>query len=151
MTTLNLSEESRTVEQLAAVMLKEQDDLIKANIENIPSLLEEKSQLLQQLSQLAYQRYQQLAGLGFEASEDGMQAWAKSKKDLSLDSAWEKLRRSLEKTRELNRLNGLLINKYLTRNQQTLQALLVNAGASNLYGPNGQTTTHNQLRSHIIG
>lgn len=151
MTTLNLSEESRTVEQLAAVMLKEQDDLIKANIENIPSLLEEKSQLLQQLSQLAHQRYQQLAGLGFEASEDGMQAWAKANKDLSLDSAWEKLRRSLEKTRELNRLNGLLINKYLTRNQQTLQALQVNTGASNLYGPNGQTTTHSQLRSHIIG
>jgi flagella synthesis protein FlgN len=151
MTTLNFSEESRTVEQLTAVMLKEQDDLIKANIENIPSLLEEKSQLVQQLSRLTHQRYQQLSALGFQASEDGMLAWEKSNKDLSLNSAWTNLRLSLEKTRELNRLNGLLINKHLTRNQQALQALQVNSGTPNLYGPNGQTTTHSQLRSHIIG
>jgi flagella synthesis protein FlgN len=151
MTPLNFNEESRIVEALASVLLKEQNDLIKANIDNIPGLLEEKSQLVQQLSRLAHQRYQQLSALGFEASEDGMLAWAKSNKDQSLDSAWKKLRQSLEKNRELNRLNGLLINKHLSRNLQALQVLQVNSGASNLYGPNGHTTTHNQLRAHIVG
>jgi flagella synthesis protein FlgN len=56
----------------------------------------------------------------------------------------------LARTKETNRLNGVLINKHFSRNQQILNHLQGKPEAGNMYGKNGQAKTSAYNRSVLM-
>ena len=148
----HLSEEYKAASQLIALLKREQIHLIEATIEGLPELTEEKAQVVSQMMQLASARYKKLASAGFAPSEQGMQDWLKSpavKSDAK--KVWDELISFAKSAKELNRTNGLLINKHMTRNQLALNVLNVNVHGGSFYGPDGQSTGKTTSRNLVIG
>lgn len=148
---ISIEQESRTVSRLIEILEQEQSYLINADIEQIQTLLEEKSKLLQSLNMSSQERYQWLSAAGYSANETGMSDWLKQNSENALQTSWLTMQQALFKAKELNRVNGMLINKHFTRNQQLLNTLQGQTEVDNFYGPNGQATSKVRMRGAIIG
>ena len=149
-TAISIEQESRTVGSLIETLEQEQSCLIQADFERVQTLLEVKSALLQSLNQLSQERYQWLSAAGYPANESGMSDWLKENREHALQTSWLTMQQSLLKAKELNRINGMLINKHLTRNQQLLSTLRGQTESGQFYGPSGQTTSNGRLRGAVI-
>jgi flagella synthesis protein FlgN len=147
---ISIEQESRTVDRLIETLEQEQSCLIQADFEQVQTLLEEKSTLLQSLNQLSQERYQWLSTAGYPANESGMSDWLKENREHALQTSWLTMQQALLKAKELNRINGMLINKHLTRNQQLLSTLRGQTEIDQFYGPSGQTTSNGRLRGAVI-
>jgi flagella synthesis protein FlgN len=138
----SLNEERNAAEALLAVLQKEQDVLVSADVSDLPNLTDEKARIASRMSSLANDRYNLVAEAGYEASEHGMEAWTKSGDATdAVRDAWNALLAVARDGKERNRVNGLLIQQYMARNQNALNVLLSHAQAGNVYGPNGQSST----------
>lgn len=149
MPAISFHTEVQLASQLLALLANEQAVLTGNEIAAMEQLLQEKSQLIQQLSLASQQRYQALAKLGLEASETGMQQWLLDNKDAALAKEWSQFQDVLSRSKETNRINGLLINKHFSRNQQLLGVLQGAGKAGQFYGPDGQASVASQPRSGI--
>ncbi|HQN64436.1 MAG TPA: flagellar protein FlgN [Methylophilus sp.] len=129
--------DAKLVEQLLWLLMREQTSLIDADIDAVEYLLDEKSRLLQSISASIQARYDALAKLGFEASENGMSSWVEKRGTPEQVQYWKDFQQTLSRAKEMNRLNGQLINKHFNVNQQALN-LLQGGQASGVYGANGQ-------------
>lgn len=138
MTTISFEQDVVLVNKLLAVLSREQTSLVAADVDAIESLLEEKSALLQSLSSVATARYELLGNNGFEANESGMAAWLGQQSKSALNASWTNLQKSLAQAKEMNRLNGMLIGRHFSRNQQMLNQLQGTTESSGVYGRNGQ-------------
>jgi flagella synthesis protein FlgN len=150
-TAISIEHESRAVGRLVEILEQEQGYLINADIDQIQPLLEEKSTLLQSLNASSQERYQWLSAAGFTANESGMSEWLKQSSEDALQTSWLTMQQALFKAKELNRVNGMLINKHFTRNQQLLSTLQGQTEVDNFYGPNGQATSKVRMRGAILG
>lgn len=139
----------RLVDDLLLMLTREQVSLINIDIDAVEQLLDEKAVLLQKISASAQSRYKVLATLGFEASEAGMANWVKKHGDAKLVHAWGEFQKTLQQAKELNLLNGQLINKHFSRNQEFLHELQGRPNGLGMYGPNGQTTSRSFSRAAI--
>lgn len=150
-TLISFEQEQKLVSELHALLKSEQSSLIENDIDAIETLLDQKAQLLQALGSSSKSRYEALASQGFEASESGMSQWI-VKQQAAVRNAWVGLQRMLNEAKELNRVNGMLVNKFFRRNQQML-ALLQSGGnqSAGLYGANGQALHHKQMRGAVLG
>lgn len=141
----SLREEHRAALSLLAVLRQEQLQLalqlVDADIDGLLALTAEKTKAVARMSELAKRRHRALSAAGFAANEAGIQVWLDSEPALEEGRrTWQDLMSVLESAQELNRINGLLINKNMTRNQQALSVLQNGAQIGDFYGPNGQTT-----------
>jgi len=147
----NLQEECRLTEQLIELLKQEQAQLVKADIEGLIAVTEEKSRIVAEISVTTNRRYRALANAGFDAREGGMRAWLNASVGTTeVNRRWQKLLQLAQTVKNLNNTNGLLISKHMTRNQKALNVLQGNLGG-NLYGPNGQSTSHVRPRGVIVG
>lgn len=149
MPSISFDVEAQLASQLLALLEQEQAVLIGAEVEAMEQLLQEKSGFIQQLSLASQQRYQALAAMGFDASEEGMQRWLLQHKDAALAASWAQFQDVLARSKETNRVNGLLINKHFSRNQQLLDVLQNTHKTSQFYGPDGQASAASKLRPGI--
>lgn len=150
-TTISFEQDAHLAQQLLMLLHKEQSSLVAIDVDAMERLLEEKSVLLNQMSEVAQKRYQRLAGFGFEASELGMTAWVKQQKNQIIQAAWNNFQKMLIQAKEMNRLNGVLIGKHFQRNQEMLTQLQLAAnGTTSVYGKNGQTSGVGRQRSALI-
>lgn len=149
---ISFDDEHRLVVELHALLKAEQQALVDNDIEAIESMLDKKAELIQALSLKSHVRYQKLASEGYSADEDGMANWLIKQSQNTARSAWMGLQKLLTEAKELNRVNGMLVGKFLSRNQQVLN-LIKNGGnnAASLYGPNGQSTFGRQSRGVVLG
>jgi flagella synthesis protein FlgN len=146
-----LAEEYRLTQQMIELLKQEQAHLIKADIEGLIAITDEKSKTAAKMAELANQRHQALAKAGFAPQDGGMQTW------LDTDSArpeaienWQELLKLTKSAKSMNNTNGLLINKHMTHNQKALNVLRGNIGG-NFYGPNGQSTATFRPRGLVVG
>jgi flagella synthesis protein FlgN len=137
-------------EELLATIRNEQSALIKADINAIEQLLDEKSAVLQRMNSAVLNRYEALAANGFEPNEDGMTEWLKIQAEPALNKAWMAFKKNLIQAKELNRLNGILISKQFNLNKQLLNHLQGNSDSSDVYSRNGQAKTQSGLRSATL-
>ena len=129
------------MDELLAVLHHEQTCLVTVDMESLPQLTDEKARIASQLSDLAKQRYDVLGQASYDASEAGMEKWAQSAKAPAVvRDAWNTLLGSARDGKELNRVNGLLIQQQMSRNQNALHNLFANTQGGNFYGPDGQST-----------
>lgn len=141
--------EAALVEKLQALLEQEQSALASFQIDVIERLLDEKTQLLNQLAIQTQQRYQTLASLGYEGNETGMASWLASRNEPQIHAAWQSFQANLTRSKEINRVNSVLVTRQFNRNQQILNALN-SAGTGNLYGPNGQAAISMGMRGGIV-
>ncbi len=148
--TISFEKDAKLAIELLATIRKEQSALIRADIDAIEALLDEKSEVLQRMNLVVLNRYDALAANGFEPNEVGMSEWLKKQAKPVLNEAWTALRKTLIQAKELNRLNGILISKQFNLNQQLLSHLQGNSGAGDVYGRNGQAKTQSATRAALM-
>lgn len=146
---ISFEQDAQLVNDLLAALSREQSSLIMMDIDAIEGLLEEKSVLLQRISATAKTRYDVLAKKGFESNEAGMLAYIKQQAKPSINKAWADFQKALSQAKEMNRLNGTLINKHFNRNQQLLNHLQGGSSAGVVYGRDGQAKPQSSSRSTL--
>ena len=80
-----------------------------------------------------------------------MQAWVASQTTGSAADIWAELLTLTQSAKETNRVNGLLINTHLTRNQLALNVMHGADQRSGFYGPDGQSKISVAARNLVIG
>jgi flagella synthesis protein FlgN len=147
---ITFEQDVKLVSNLLEVLMREQSSLVMADIDAIEIAMEEKSFLLQNISITANNRYAALAASGFEANESGMIAWLKRQEKPAFSESWAHFQKLVSQAKEINRLNGLLINKHFNRNQQLLNHLQGNSANGSVYGKNGQAKSQSNSRSSLV-
>jgi len=147
---ISFEQDAKLLDSLLALLAREQSHLLKAEIEAIEAIIEEKSILLQQMNLAARSRYDALKNNGFDANEAGMDVWVQRQGKQSLSTAWAKFQKALAEAKEMNRLNGMLISKNFNRNQELLNHLQGNTGSDSVYGRDGQAKSKTPTRSGLI-
>lgn len=143
---ISFEQDAHLMNKLLDALSREQTSLVMADIDSIEAVIEEKSVLLQSINITAKSRYEALAANGFEPSEVGMMAWLKHQAKPTINELWESFQKALNQAKEMNRLNGMLINKHFNRNQQLLNHLQGNSSAGDVYGRNGQAKSQSPFR-----
>lgn len=147
----SLREEHTAITLLLELLKQEQLQLVAADIDGLNQLTPHKAALLTQLSVLASQRHIALGACGFPSREEGMDAWLPTCDDASAAPLWTETLAMMREAKEMNRLNGMLINKHLVHTQGALNSLRPPAQSGNFYGANGQTTSNAASRRLVIG
>lgn len=145
----SLQAELDKITALLDILKQEQQDLVAADIEHLTTLTPQKSHLVNEMATLATARHQALAEAGFPAMEAGMESWLAAQHDDAANMLWQRLLDQTRAAKELNRLNGVLINKHLGQTQGALQAL--RPQQTTVYGPSGMTTGGVTRRGFIAG
>jgi flagellar biosynthesis protein FlgN len=148
---LLLREEQRLIAALLEILKEEQQSLVAADIDQLSVLTPRKSELINQMAVLATERHKALAGSGFEAREAGMEVWLAAHGTPEDKALWNGVLEQTREAKELNRLNGMLINKQLSHTQGALQTLRPQGQAGAVYGPSGRTTTSTTSRGFLAG
>lgn len=149
----SLKAEQQTVASLVELMKQEQQMLVALDVDALAELTPTKNALLQELAALAKQRHAALAAAGCEASEAGMEPWLAVAGNPEVRAEWETLLALGREAKELNRVNGMLINKQLAHNQGVLNALRTPVGSptGGMYGASGQTLGAGPSKRFVVG
>ena len=136
-----LAEEKTLLQQFVDVLKKEQSALSSGRIDELPGCTEQKAQLVADLNRLAEQRRTFLSSHQLSNDKAGVDRWCASHPDQK-DAArqWADILSFASEARELNRLNGVLIQLRMQHNIRALEALQGGKDALDLYGPDGQST-----------
>lgn len=122
-------------------LLQEEQEILKAgNPDALPAIAERKAEAVRKLAPLAAARNGELARSGFSADRNGIENWlTRTGSSQTARQAWERLQALAAEAKELNRLNGELIQMRMQNNSQALEVLLA-AGRQDLYGADGQAS-----------
>jgi len=103
---VSFTQDTLLVAELIALLEREQAHLVKADVDAIEAILEEKSLLLQRLNLAAKARYQLLQANGFSSNESGMSDWvekqAKKRYHSSL-GCFPKVSRTSKRAKQIKR------------------------------------------------
>ena len=145
--------EHERINALVELMKQEQQLLVAADAIRLDDITPRKVALVQELAQLSRERHAALGGAGFNAAEAGMEPWLAAHGDQAARSAWAQLLALTSEAKELNRVNGMLINRQMAHNQTVLNALRTPTAApeSTLYGAKGQTFGSAPSRRFVVG
>ena len=145
------NQDVKLLNDLVSLLSKEQLSLVNMDIDVIEDILDEKSELIQQITESSQARHQALGKAGYDANENGMATWVRANAQPKEEAAWQAFQKQLAQAKELNRVNGQMINQHFKRNQQTLNLLQGKSpnAAAGVYGPNGQTSTLSHTRSTL--
>jgi len=140
-----LIEEHSTVEAFASILTLESKALTAVSpLEQLPGIVEKKTELVGVLARLEATRDAQLAELGFPAGWPGMELAAST--DTRIAAQWSLLQKAAERARRANTHNGELIRVRMNYNERALAALQVNVPRkSGFYGPDGRIPSQQGL------
>jgi flagella synthesis protein FlgN len=147
--TISFKQDVALAETLVAILSREQNNLVNANIDAIEAIIEEKSVVMQQMTHALQERYKLLGENRYEPNDAGLMQWLGAQNDVSIKQEWLGFQKLLTKAKELNRVNGILINKHFNRNQQQLNVLKSGNSSGEFYGPNGQSSSQSFLRGSL--
>jgi len=130
--------ESTALKDFIRLLETEQLALRNEQTEQIQTLADNKTTMVQELSRLVNARRNGMLSRGIEIEPGSMEAWLQAHSASSLP-AWHEIQQLATHAQNMNRTNGELIQVRMRHNQQTL-TMLHNAthSANGLYGPDGQ-------------
>lgn len=137
----NLEAEVRVFQDFIQVLQTEQDALVQGNVDPLLELARIKSEKVVLLSKLAESRTRFLGVQGYSQEHGGMAKWLQQLdgRNPQIVELWQQLLALAENAKQLNQINGSMIDTRLRNNQQALTILQAAAKQSALYGPDGQT------------
>lgn len=134
-----ITRERDATREFIDVLHKEQHALQQPNMSLLRALATEKAHQAQQLTQLADARNRWLAMLGHTQNRLGMERGLQDCPAAA--AAWKELLQLAETVRQLNKINGILVDQRLRYVQQRLSALQSSVNSipgAGLYGSDGQ-------------
>lgn len=149
-----LRDEKQLITTLLDLLKQEQQLLVSADSDGLTTVTPLKSSLVAQMAQLAEQRHGALGAAGYAPREAGMETWLDACKDAAAASLWQDLLALTREAKEMNRVNGMLINKQMAHNQAVLNAMrqpAARSGENAFYGPTGQATASGPSRRYVVG
>ncbi|MFJ3058430.1 flagella synthesis protein FlgN [Herbaspirillum sp. NPDC087042] len=135
-----LNQEKGAMQRLIEKLRQEQALLSEASAEGMTEIITDKAAIVAEMTTLAGNRHRQLAELGYVDDETGMQKWMNEQGSDADKDIWADLFELAQDAKELNRVNGLLIGKKLSVNQNALTVLQGKTGTGSFYGPDGQSS-----------
>ena len=147
----SLREEQQLITQLVDVLKQEQAHLVVADVTGLTAVTPTKTTLVQRMTVLANQRHRALGAAGFIAGEAGMEPWITRSGGSDARALWLQLLEQTRAAKELNRVNGLLINRHMGYTQSALDALRPKVKANSVYGPSGMTNNSTRSRGFLAG
>ena len=116
----------------------EQQALLNEQTEQVQTLADDKTKIVQELTKLVDARRNDMFTRGIKVEPGSMETWLKTHTPINLP-AWHEIRQLAIHAQHMNHTNGELIQVKMRHNQQTL-IMLHNAthSANGLYGPDGQ-------------
>jgi flagellar biosynthesis protein FlgN len=135
-----IAEEAQVVQQFVDLLSLEQTALSAGDTDGLPALAEQKSKLAVRLDNIAAQRNATLVAMGFTTDRSGIEAWCiqHPAEKITMDT-WASIIKLAREARELNRLNGELIQLRMNVTAAALEALRASKNSLDLYGPDGQS------------
>lgn len=134
-----LSEERAAVREFVDMLQREQLLLTENDIEPLLPLAEQKSAHAVRLNQLSEACRKLLEKISARLDNGEIETWMKANSAEAL-SMWREVRTLAGQAKQLNNVNGELIQMKLRHNQQTFTALSGAVNQANLYGANGQAS-----------
>jgi flagella synthesis protein FlgN len=148
----HLRDEQQLIGAIVALMKTEQRFLISADADGLSTLTPKKLQLAQKAAELSRLRHRALSVAGFTAAESGMEPWLAVGGNDALRAEWNALLELTREAKELNRVNGLLVNKQMAHTVGMLNALRpAGNDAGGVYGPGGQAMPVGPSRRYVVG
>lgn len=139
--------EVTAIQRFVGLLEVEQEMLVKGEIDELMELVREKNGVIARLAALAAERSRCLAAEGLAADRAGVSAWFEAHPgETAARTIWASLLSLASRARELNRVNGELIQLRMQHNAQALEALTHTNSALGLYGPDGQNTPASSRR-----
>jgi flagella synthesis protein FlgN len=132
-----LTEERQAVRGFVALLQDEQALLTENSIEPLATLAESKSAHAFRLNTLAETRHRLLLGCIPQLTAAAIVDWLQKNSPDGL-RIWQEILTLSDQARQLNRINGELIQMKLRHNQQVLTALSRAVNQADLYGSDGQ-------------
>jgi flagella synthesis protein FlgN len=142
---VTLVEEYSAVEAFASVLTLETKALAALSpLEQLPPIVEKKTELIGVLATLEHTRDEQLAALGLPGGRKGMELAAAT--DARIEAQWQLLQKAAERARRTNTNNGELIRVRMDYNQRALEVLQVKVPQKvGFYGPDGRIPAHSAV------
>jgi flagella synthesis protein FlgN len=130
-------DETAAVAAFEALLAFEQKALTAARpLEVLPTLIERKTALTEQIAVLEKQRDSQLGELGLPPGFVGMQQAVVG--DEVLMGHWQELLAGAKRAQRRNNNNGVLIRTRMEFNRRTLDAMRIAPVKQGFYGPDGR-------------
>lgn len=147
-----LRDEQQVIGSIVELMKTEQQLLISADADGLSTITPNKLQLAQRAATLSRVRHKALGAAGFSASEAGMEPWLAVGGNAEHRDAWNSLLELTREAKELNRVNGMIVNRQLGQTQAALSELRgPGGGGAGVYGPAGQTMSSGPSRRFVVG
>ncbi|MFZ6672372.1 flagella synthesis protein FlgN [Undibacterium sp. Xuan67W] len=149
----SLQNELSAMTSLTEILKLEQAALIEGHVNDLNEFTKRKGLCIAQVAELEKIRSTHLEEMGFSSDLNGINAFlAQAPAETTIADNWTQLLAIAEKAKEINRTNGILINRQLMRNQGALNVLQQSNPAGAMYGPNGQAKIQNITgRGLVIG
>ncbi|MGN6390030.1 MAG: flagella synthesis protein FlgN [Burkholderiaceae bacterium] len=144
-----LAQELALADTLRSLLERERECLGLGDVEGVSAIATEKATAVAGLAALGEERQACLAAAGIGADAGAVNDWIVATGG-DVEATWCALLALASEAREANRVNGLLIQRHLSRNRTALN-VLHGATQTGLYGPDGQSTLHKPLRGVIAG
>lgn len=135
----SLAQEFVVLTRMQELLQSERTVLKNGTFDALPDLINEKARVISEITVLAHGRHEALTAIGREASETSMQEWIGAAGSDAERQQWSQLLALAKNVKELNRLNGVLMNKHRKINQQ-MMSLFSGMVGNNFYGPDGQSS-----------
>lgn len=145
----SLAQEHGLAAQLFEALGREEAALLDNDADALSQATHGKSQLIAGFVTLHQQLRRLLGQAGLPERDGSMASWVARQSDPSVQQQWRELLDCAQRAQELNRTNGLLIQRLSVRNQAALAALR-GPGGSELYGQGGLTGLRTRFRT-ILG
>ncbi len=137
-----IDQEVEVMQSLTQILDEEQLVLVNNEAEKLETITPNKNQLLAKVVDLEKHRVTVLQQLGVSNDTSGMrQLFSANLHNPKLEASWQSLLSLSAEAQEKNRMNGLLINRQLNKNQATLNVLQAGTAhqAGSMYGADGQS------------
>jgi flagellar biosynthesis protein FlgN len=127
--------ERETLEQCVALLEQEQKLLIDGDIDALPALTRKKNSAVALAARSTATREHCLKGRGLPLDSDGMAELLHDQP--ALRTMWYEILNRAKEARDLNRVNGFLIDARIDRNHHALAVMHQAANTTTTYGNDG--------------
>lgn len=138
-----LQQDIQLLQQIQSLLLTEQQHLERGEAWALPELTESKQNLTAEMDRRYAQRGPQLRELGLPSTMVGMREWMYRKQSTSLkadfERHWNQFLTLINEIKQLNQMNGRLIEMHLQQIESRLKNLSKASAADQVYGADGLT------------
>ncbi len=138
-----IEQDLATSRQLLALLERETDSTQERDFAAMSELLKEKTPLIDNLKKNAKIRSQLLLSTNKAANEENWSLLLDSFNDQAVKESWQAMQTTISQCKEINNINGKLINRGVQSHNKLLQLMRGNTQQADIYDAKGSKRTSN--------